>query len=348
MKSSTILLAACISAMSMLTPAPSTALAEELFRDDFEGNEIDPVRWTCLEQHWAQGQTWFVGCPDVSGGIATFEHHTYNPLDPGNSCVSQSIRSNILLSRNDHGLEVEARMRLRPETVGCGLVAAFFLYMQEEVAGHTESDEIDFEFLSNSIVWPPGCGGHRVFVVTYDDFWGQWGHPCYHYEGYPLVPGLNLTEFNVFKIRWCGDRINWYWDPTPGSGADDDVLIYTAISALADQPMNLYFNFWAATEIWPAAWCPDTVPVNEPALDSVYYYDVDYVVVRSKCRTCPGDMDGSGVVDFQDVDEFVTGLLSVPLGPCADVNEDDHASGLDIQLFVNSVLACEGAGTPCD
>jgi hypothetical protein len=323
--------------MLMLTSAPSTALAEVLFRDDFDGDEIDPAKWICLDQRWPQGQTWFVGCPEVSGGIATFTHHTYNPDDPGNSCVSQSVRSKLCFSRGVP-LEVEARIRIPQPTISCGLVAAWFLYMDEEVDGHIESDEIDFEVLSNTIVWPPDCGGHRVFVVTYDDFWGQWGQPCFHYEGYPLVPALDLAEWNVFKFRCWGDRINWYWNPTSGGDPEEDVLIYTTLTALADEPMNLFFNFWAALPIWEPAWCEDMQPAGDSASDIVDYCEVDYVLVRSECGSCSGDMDADDDVDLHDFAAFAVCFagqdVAVPSGcEAADLDCDNDVDFDDFVEF---------------
>lgn len=344
MKSSAFVLAACISAMWILATASSATWAEELFRDDFDGDEIDLGKWICLDRQEPQGWTWFVGCPDVADGVATFTHHTYNPDDPGNSCLSQSIRSNMCFSRSVP-LEVEARIRIQPQTVSCGLVAAWFLYMDEEVDEHLESDEIDFEFLTNSIVWPPGCGGHRVFVVTYDDFWGQWHHPCFHYEGYPLVPGLNLAEWNVFKFRSWGDRINWYWNPTPGGDPEEDVLIYTAISALADQPMNLHFNFWASLPIWEDAWCEAAQPVGDPGLNVEGYYEVDYVVVRSDCGTCSGDMNGDARVDGDDIAGFVATYLGA-YSACADMDQSGAPlDSEDVTAFVDRLL--NGASSCC-
>ncbi len=62
---------------------------------------------------------------------------------------------------------------------------------------------------------------------------------------------------------------------------------------------------------------------------------------------CPGDVDGNGIVDFDDVDDMVTELLSDTPNDCANVNGDLFVNGLDIQPFVELVLANGGLGTPC-
>ncbi len=71
--------------------------------------------------------------------------------------------------------------------------------------------------------------------------------------------------------------------------------------------------------------------------------------VGGLCLTCPGDMDGTGTVDYAtDLDLFVAALLSDDPHPCADVNEDENVNGLDVQPFVDRVLANGGAGTACN
>ncbi|MFH1419447.1 MAG: hypothetical protein ABII12_14320 [Planctomycetota bacterium] len=63
---------------------------------------------------------------------------------------------------------------------------------------------------------------------------------------------------------------------------------------------------------------------------------------------CPGDIDGSGVVDLDDLCGFVGVLLSAPDDPCGDIDLFALANGLDIQPFVDLILANDGAGTSCE
>jgi len=65
------------------------------------------------------------------------------------------------------------------------------------------------------------------------------------------------------------------------------------------------------------------------------------------CETCPGDVDGSNLVDFDDVPLFADELLNPAPSHCADVNGDLKIDGSDIQPMVQLVLADGGAGTPC-
>ena len=66
------------------------------------------------------------------------------------------------------------------------------------------------------------------------------------------------------------------------------------------------------------------------------------------CATCGGDIDGSDVVDYDDLDEFVVEILEDVPHACTDVNEDGKVDGLDIQLFIDRVLWVGGAGYECD
>lgn len=57
----------------------------------------------------------------------------------------------------------------------------------------------------------------------------------------------------------------------------------------------------------------------------------------------PGDMDGSGLCDLEDVTPFVLALIDQPLSPDhlarADLNCDGDADGRDIQPFVEALIA---------
>jgi hypothetical protein len=75
----------------------SYLFAAETFWDDFDGTKLNPAKWGYQDRNWPIGQTWFSRAPTVSGGIATFEHHTYNPYDP-DQVRGQYLYPDILIS----------------------------------------------------------------------------------------------------------------------------------------------------------------------------------------------------------------------------------------------------------
>lgn len=78
--------------------------------------------------------------------------------------------------------------------------------------------------------------------------------------------------------------------------------------------------------------------------------DLDLNGVDEACENvclCKGDMDRSGTVNFNDIDEMVAELLNPTGDICADVNNDGANNGLDIRPFTARVLANGGSGTPC-
>jgi hypothetical protein len=307
----------------------------EVFRDNFDGNVLDWGKWGCRNEGNSRvsGITQFMGCPTVSGGMVTFSHHTYNPCAPGQWCLSQEIFTKAVFDHNQ-ALEFEARLRLRVP-IGNGLVAGFYTYMDKVKSpqdSNRVNDEIDFEFLTNQINDPyPEFEGDRVYVSLYNDFDGNWLNALKHWRANLNVPPinlgdrplLNLTQFNIFKIRWLGDRVEWYWDPNDGKG---DILIYKTSNAMPDEGMGLYFNFWAADELWPIAWDENLRPAQRFEDNVMSYYDVDYIVVRqifgSACNEVLAlgekmstDYNGDCIVDLRDFAFFADNWLK-----CNDPN----------------------------
>lgn len=57
---------------------------------------------------------------------------------------------------------------------------------------------------------------------------------------------------------------------------------------------------------------------------------------------CPGDMNGDGALDGQDVQGFVECLIAGDHCPCADINSVGGVTPTDIQLFVTALVAGQG------
>ncbi len=60
------------------------------------------------------------------------------------------------------------------------------------------------------------------------------------------------------------------------------VLVGLAASAVPDEVMQMYFNFWAPAESWPDAYSASLQPVSVPAQNVIYRYRIDWVEVRTQ------------------------------------------------------------------
>lgn len=95
-----------ISIMVIVLVSDSYLSATETFWDNFDGNNLDPVKWGYQDRYWPIGQTWFRGTPTIPGDIATFEHHTYNSYDP-DQIRRQDLFPNILIYETSYAIPDE-------------------------------------------------------------------------------------------------------------------------------------------------------------------------------------------------------------------------------------------------
>ena len=190
-----------------------------VFRDDFDSgvgaaNSPDPERWIVnhpASYWWTQGRTFFPSpqyhpdapFPHVENGACVIEHHLYNPYDLAVepwTFLGGEIRTAIDFSPQ-RSYRFEARVRCH-EYPG-GVVTSFFSYGYDG----SESDEIDFEFLSkktnDNATYPTG---DPVLTNTWNE----------SLESPEYVPteGLDLCEWNTLRIYWHPDlsRIEWTCD----------------------------------------------------------------------------------------------------------------------------------------
>ena len=122
------------------------------------------------------------------------------------------------------------------------------------------------------------------YLSAAETFWDDFDSSGYydsvhHWGENPVVPTLDLTEFNTFKVFRSDDSVQWYWDPDQIRGQDlyPDILIDETSFAIPDEPLTLRMNFWASTSDWPLAWDSNMQPASNSADDIVCYYDVDYI-----------------------------------------------------------------------
>jgi lysophospholipase L1-like esterase len=240
-----------------------------LFRDDFDGPGLDAAKWSLGT--WMLGRTRLGNSPVVSGGIARLKFDTFNAADPSRSFRGTEIFSHALFTRGQ-GIELEARVRVN--AMPAGLVSSFFTYVFRQTGGVDYSDEIDFEFLSKQIASSPATSD-PVLTTT----WNNWNNttqiytdPNTYNSQSVSVTGLNLAQFNTVLIRWLPDRVEW---------RVNGQLVRVATTAVPDEATPIRLNFWAPASGWTDAYSNKLTPAKNVRQNQTYYYDVDYVEVRT-------------------------------------------------------------------
>ena len=274
-------LVACAFAMLLCGQVAGAPWDTVVLRDDFEtgvgtANMPDPNMWVVNHTPWwwVQGRTFFPSptyhpagpFPRVENGVCTIEHHHYNPYHletPKTTFLGGEIHT-VMAFGPTGAYRIEARVRCFPYPNG--LVTSFFTYGYDG----SRSDEIDFEFVSNKTNddanYPSGDP-----VLT-----NPWDESIQDPE-YVEVSGLDLTEWNVFRIYWYpGQRVEWTWI-APIAG---ETLIRRETSHVPDESMAVYFNFWAPTAAWADACDGGLQPAQTPPENQIHTYEIDYVEVR--------------------------------------------------------------------
>jgi hypothetical protein len=242
------------------------ANAQVLLRDDFDGNALDSEKW-----FMPTGQGTFFGRTQIrppeqplelTNSVIRLRLDTHNPTarDPGDSFWGSEIVTQDTFARGD-GLTFKARARLVAPVPG-GLVASLFSYFLAPTA--LVRSEIDFEFLSNDVV----ANRERVLTNVFDNEPFDSAGDVEHVP----VPGLDLTDFNEYEIRWIPDRIEWFVN---------GVEVREEADTNPEEDMEVRLNFWAPDHNFAAAYDADLVPVATPAENATYFYEVDWVEVRA-------------------------------------------------------------------
>ena len=83
-------------------------------------------------------------------------------------------------------------------------------------------------------------------------------------------------------------RIEWYWIESTDPETEIWLRTQTDCSHVPDEPMALFFNYWAPCytgwghncDPWDGAADPALQPVNDPGDNQIFEYHLDYVEVR--------------------------------------------------------------------
>ena len=301
--------------LALALAAPASA--QVLFQDNFDGTSIDPHTWAVAR--WNLGRTNFGLAPTVVDGVATLHLDTYAPTAPL-GFMGTEIWS---LQQFNIGNGLEMSARVRTNALPDGIVSSFFAdNFRSTPGGGIDNNEIDFEALSSQNNHQQGSS--TLALTTWHD-WGTAGSAYFdnvhHSSQYVTTPGLDLSQFNTYTIRWLPDHTEWL--------VNGQLLRSTPL-AHAQGPMELHFNFWAASPKWIEANSPTLLPAASALLGQDFTYDIDSVTVKainplmgdtnldgtvnladllalaqnygkSGTNWATGDLNGDGVTDFQDL-----------------------------------------------
>lgn len=246
-------------ALTSLVFADSALGATVLLRDDFNGSRLKTSIWNVGT--WMQGRSLLGNIPIVSGGRARLFFDTYR-------FRGTEIYTNTTFSRGA-GMEVEARCKLN--NIPSGLITSLFTYIFDDAT--QAADEIDIELITKQMNL--SSGGVPVNFTTFNDW--QKGSSAYqdgirNFTVVTAVAGLNVNKWHTYLIRWLPDRTEWLIDGK---------IVATSSIAQPDAAQRVHLDFWAPALDWPDAYESRLQPATLPARNARYYFDVDYVEVRS-------------------------------------------------------------------
>ncbi|MEM8947231.1 MAG: glycoside hydrolase family 16 protein [Planctomycetota bacterium] len=283
------ILANCL--LVTLSAMHSPCCGTTLLRDDFSGNSLNQAVWRL-----PTGPGTFFGRtqirppsqpPVVDNGVVTLLLDTHNPtaLTPGDSFWGHEIQTFQSYSV-ETGLSIKSRLRFVDTPPG-GLVGGFFTFGLD----FPIRDEIDFELLSNAI------GTQTILTNVFeDDDFNQGGDAANVF-----APGLDITEFAEYEIRWLPDRIEWFVNGT---------IVRREFDTVTDDPQEVRINLWAPNQFFGIAYNPALQPVANAAQNEQFSLEVDFVEIS---RLPAGDLDASGSVDGSDFLDWQRDTVGNPL-----------------------------------
>jgi hypothetical protein len=299
--------------------------AQVLLNDDFSGSalngadfyvpQFDPNGSTFLGQTQLQVAP-FV--PPVSDDALHLPLDTYNPTarTPGDSFYGSEIISRKSFNVGQ-GLVVDVKARVSA-TAPPGIVSAPFLYSSPDATGN--HDEIDFEFLTNSI--------SQVQTNVYANQPLGAGSPA----STALPGGGDLTQYHTYEIKWLPQEVQW---------SVDGQVIRTEADTVPAGPMSLYLNTYVPGSDWTAAYNPSLHPVSKPADNQAYNFDVAAVTVTQLLG--PGSV--SWAPTFGNVrlaSDVVAGAKLNARVPIIITNQGSTFAGeTTINLYANSATSLD-------
>lgn len=266
--------------------APSKHSNEDsvLLWDDFEGNSLNTNIWKLPTQDTSFiGRTQFsiYEAPLVKDSKLFLGVETFNsvlkkiqkttpiqkilPSFLGNEIISRQQFSR----RNGLALEVKARISY---PISRGLVANFYFFdINPNSMGYSGlSNEIDFEILTNYINNTLVKSEETSFksrIIT--------NVTCNKRLGLGDTSSVelyeNLTKFNIFRIEWKSDCINWIVNNT---------VVRRQTDKTPNRDMDVRLSFWVPGQEYKQAFDSSLQPTLSSDSNQIYYLEVDYVKVE--------------------------------------------------------------------
>jgi len=255
------------------TVAPPQAEAQIILNEQFDGSAVDTNVFTFS----GSGDESFFGrtqlnspqlpgtfdAPTVANGVLQLEINSYNPFAPGSFFLADEVRTiEQFAPTTDAGFSFETRARFVDDAtnpLAPGLIGGSFLFGVDTTASPLVRDEIDFELLSN---FPDDIIFTNVFN---DDDFSSGGN-----GQFASVPGLDLTEFNDYRIETTLFSTNFFVN---------DQLIRSDFNDLAVDPQDFRLNINAQGPEFAAAFNDLIQPTANPADNETFIFEVDSLVI---------------------------------------------------------------------
>ena len=254
--------------------APTAEAQTQIILDEqFDGNAVDTNVFTFS----GPGNESFFGrtqlnspqlpgafdSPTVANGVLQLEINSFNPFAPGSFFLADEIRTiQQFAPSSTNGFSFETRARFVDDAtnpLSPGVIGGIFLFGLDPVAFPLERDEIDFELLSN---FPQGSVLTNVFN---DDGFTSAG------DGqFASVPGLDLTEFNDFRIETTLSSTQFFVN---------DTLVRNETENLALEPQDFRLNINVQGPEFADAFSPLIQPTTDPALNETFIFEIDSLLI---------------------------------------------------------------------
>ena len=263
LKSGLIILATTI-VVCVLLPLQAS-FAQVIIDEQFDGNAVDTSIFTFDDGNTIFGRVRLnSGAPPVQNGTLRLRLQSFNPIDTGNLFLADEIRTRRTFTPTENfGFSFETRARFVDDAsnpLNRGVIGGIFLFgVDANFPDVNERDEIDFELLSNNpqnsittnIFNDADFNSSGDFVIT-------------------SVPGLDLTQFNDYRIEIQLDRTRFFVN---------DQLIREETSNLALEPQDFRLNINTQGPGFAAAFSADIQPTANPADNEIWIMEVDSLLI---------------------------------------------------------------------